>query len=82
MYECDWWKLYKTDNFVEQHLRDVPNFEMPLRGEFFSETIKSGSPFAHVQCGIKVPRVYEQLLQTFHPSSRLLILVEMTLLRL
>ena len=82
MYECDCWNLYKTDNFVEQHLREVPNYEMPHRGEFFSETIKSGSLFAYVQCGIKVPRIADQLLQTFQASSRILMLVEMTLLRL
>ena len=33
MYECDLWKIYKTDNFVIQHLRESCPYKMPLTEE-------------------------------------------------
>ena len=35
IYECDWWKTYKTDKFVKQHLRKTLSYKMPLREENF-----------------------------------------------
>ena len=81
MYECDWWKKYKTDNIVKQHLRESFPYKMPLREKRLLEVIKSGSLFVYVQCVIEVPENIK-LLPTFHPSSRRLMLVMMTFFRL
>ena len=55
MYECDWWKMYTTDNIVKQLLRESFPSKMPLREERLLENIKFGSLFGYVQCDIEVP---------------------------
>ena len=48
MYECDWWKIYKTDNFVKQQLRETFTYKMPFREVRHLEIIKPGSLFGYV----------------------------------
>ena len=55
MCECDCWNMYKTDNFVKQHLRESLPCKSPLREERFQENVKSGSLFGYVQCDNEVP---------------------------
>ena len=65
MYECDCWKIYKTDIIVTQHLRESFPFKVPLREEKLLENIKSGSPFGYIQCDIEVPDNLRQAFTNF-----------------
>ena len=47
MYECDWWKVYKTDNIVKLHVRESFPYKMLLREETLLENIKSGNLFGY-----------------------------------
>ena len=55
MYECDWWKMNKTDDIVKQPLRESFPHKVPLREKRLLENIKSGSLFGYAQCDIEVP---------------------------
>ena len=55
MYQCDWWRLYRTDNIVKQALRESRPNKMPLREELLLENIKTGSLFAYVKRDFEVP---------------------------
>ena len=35
MWECDWWRLYKTSNIVKQHIRE----HFPCRRSFAAEQL-------------------------------------------
>ena len=67
MYKCDWWKKYKTNNTVKQHLRESFRYKTPLREQSFLETIKSGSLFGCVQCDIEVPENIREVFANFPP---------------
>ena len=83
MYEYDWWKMYKTDNSVKHHLREGFPDRMPVSKDRLLEIIKAGSPFGYVQCDFEVPEnLRQKFLRTFHPTSKTLMLVVMTLVRL
>ena len=45
MYECDFWKKYKTDMVVEQHVRESFSYKMLQREKRLFEIIKWGSQF-------------------------------------
>ena len=42
MWECEWWRLYKTTTFVEQHCREEFPYRRLLTGYQFQEVIKNG----------------------------------------
>ena len=81
IYECDWWKMYKTDKIVKQHLPECCPYKMPLRGKRLLENIKSGSLFCYFYCDIEVPGYLREAFAHLHPSLRNFLLVEMTLVR-
>ena len=78
MYECDWWNMYQTDNVAKQHLIEPFIYNMRLREERLWEKIKSGSLLVIINGLLKYPRIFEKLLSNFHPSSRTLLVVELT----
>ena len=82
MYECDWCKMEQSDIFAIQHLRECFPYRMPLREEKLLENIKSEGLIPYVQCDIEVPENLQEALSTFHPISRKLILVDMTVVHL
>ena len=49
VYECVWWKNYKSKIFVKHRLREFLPNKMPLRGERLLDNIKSGNPFGYNQ---------------------------------
>ena len=55
MWECVWWRLYKTTNTVEQHIREHFPYRRSLAAEQLLEEIKKGKLFGYVQCDIEVP---------------------------
>ena len=58
--------MYRTDNFVEQHLRESFPNTMPLKDRLL-QNIKSGSLFGYVQCDIEVPESLREAFANFPP---------------
>ena len=67
--ERKWWMVehYKTDNFVEQHLRESFPNKMPLREESPLKNIKTGNLFGYIQCDIEVPENLREAFANFPP---------------
>ena len=78
MYECDWWNMYQTDIFAIQHLRESFPYKMTLGEARLLENIKSEGLIPYLQCDIEVTENLREALSTFHPISRTLMLVDMT----
>ena len=55
MWECEWWRLYRTTNTVEQHIREHFPYRRSLAAEQLLEEKKKGKLFGYVQCDIEVP---------------------------
>ena len=55
MWECEWWRLYKTTSKVKLHIRENYPYRRSLTEQQLLEGIKKGSLFACVQCDIEVP---------------------------
>ena len=82
MFYCDWWETHKTDDFVKQHLRETFLYKMPFRGLFFRKLSFQEVFLVPFNVILKYPRILEKLLPTFYPSSRIIVMVEITLVRL
>ena len=67
MWECQWWRLYKTTNTVEQHTREHFPYRRSVAAEQLSEEIKKGMLFGYVQCDIEVPESLRANFANFPP---------------
>ena len=67
MWECEWWRLYKTTNTVEQHIREHFPYRRSLALEQLLEEIKKGKLFGYVQCDIEVPENLRSKFNNFPP---------------
>ena len=55
MWECEWWRLYKTTTNVKLHIRKkFPYRRSPTEHQLWEGT-KKGNLFGYVQCDIEVP---------------------------
>ena len=50
MWDCEWWRLYKTTNTVRQHIRGHFPYRRSLAAEQLSEMVKKGKFFSYLQC--------------------------------
>ena len=55
MWECEWWRLYKTTTNVTLHIRESFPYRRSLTEQQLREGIKKGKLFSYVQWDIKVP---------------------------
>ena len=55
LWECEWWRLYKTTSKVKLHIRENFPYRRSLTEQQLLEGIKKGSLFGYVQCDIEVP---------------------------
>ena len=55
MWECEWWRLYKTNNTVKQHIRGHFPYRRSLAAEQLLEEIKERKLFGYVQCDFEEP---------------------------
>ena len=62
MWECEWWRFYKTTTSFELHIQEHFPYRQSLREHQLLEGIKKGNLFGYVQCDIEVP---EQLRANF-----------------
>ena len=65
MWECEWWRLYRTSNNVKQHIREHFPYRRSLAAEQLLEEIKEGKLFGYVQCDIEVPEKMRSKLVNF-----------------
>ena len=69
MWECEWWRLYKTTNTVKQYTRELFPYRRSLAAEQILEEIKKGKLFGYVQCDIEVPEDLRANFDNFLPIS-------------
>ena len=55
MWECEWWRLYKTTTKVKLHIRENFPYRRSLTEHQLLEGMKKGNLFGYVQCDIEVP---------------------------
>ena len=67
MCECESWRLYKTTNTVEQHIREHFPYRRSLATVQLLEEIKGGKLFGNLQCDIEVPANLRSKLVKFPP---------------
>ena len=67
MWECEWWRLYKTTNTVKQQIREHFPYRRSLAAEQLLEEIKKGTLFGYVQCDIEVPEKLRSKFVNFPP---------------
>ena len=67
VWECEWWRLYKTTNTVKQHIREHFSYRLSLAAEQLLEEIKKGNLFGCVQCDIEVPENLRSKFAKFPP---------------
>ena len=70
MGECNWWKLYRTDATVKDHLRTNFPYEQPLSEERLMREIRSRRLFVYVQCDLKVPEHLKAYFVNFPPTFK------------
>ena len=67
MWECEWWRLYKTTIFVKQLTREHFPYRRSLAAEQLLEEIKKGKLICYVQCDIEVPEKLGPKFDNFPP---------------
>ena len=67
MWGCEWWRLYKTTNTVEQNIREHFPYRRSVSAEQLLEEIKKGKIFGYVQCDIEVPETLRSNFNNFPP---------------
>ena len=67
MWECEWWRLYKTSTIVKLHVREKFLYRRSLTEQQLLEGIRKGNLFGYVQCDIEVPEKLRANLARFPP---------------
>ena len=67
LWECEWWRLYKTTNSVKQHIREHFPYRRSLAAEQLLEEMKKGKLFGYVQCDIEVTENLRSNFKNFPP---------------
>ena len=67
MWECEWWRLYKTDASVKSHLRENFAYKRPLSEGKLLQGIIDGGLLGYVQCDIEVPDYLRSYFSNFPP---------------
>ena len=70
MWECEWWRLYKTDASVKSHLRENFPYKRPLSEEQLLQGIFDEQLFGYVQCDIEVPEHLRSYFSNFPPICK------------
>ena len=67
MWECEWWRLYKTTNTVQQQIREHFPYRRSIAADQLLEEIKKGKLFGYVHCDIEVLDVLRSKFDNFPP---------------
>ena len=71
MWECEWWRLYKTDAPVKSYLRAKFPYKRPLSEKQISKEITDGRLFGYVQCDIEVSEHLRDYFSNFPPIFKI-----------
>ena len=71
MWECGWWRLYKTDAPVKSYLQATFSYKRPLSEEQVLQQIIDGQLFDYVQCDIEVPEYLRDYFSNFSPIFKI-----------
>ena len=66
MWECEGWRLYKTNNNVKKHFRENFLYRRSLAAEELKE-MKNRKIFGYVQCYVEVPQILRAIFTFFPP---------------
>ena len=67
MWECEWWRVYKTTTNVKLQIRENFPDRRSLAEHQFREGIKEGTLFGYVQCDIEFPEKLRANFANFTP---------------
>ena len=67
MWECEWWRLYKTDASVKSHLRKNFPYRRPLSEGGLMQEFIDERLLGYVQCDIEVPEHLRDYFSNFPP---------------
>ena len=67
MWECEWWKHFKTDSSIQNHVKTNFPYKRPLSTDSLLEKIKNRSLFSYVQCDLIVPGELKPTFSNFPP---------------
>ena len=67
MWECDWWRLYKTTTNVKLHIREIFPYRRSLTEQQLLEGKKKRNQIGYVQCDIEVPKKMRANFYNFPP---------------
>ena len=70
MWECEWWRLYKTTTNVKLHFRENFPYRRSLTPQQLLEGIKKGSLFGYVHFDIEVPENLRVNFANFPPMFK------------
>ena len=70
MWECEWWRLYKTTINVKLLKRENFSYRRSLTEQQLLEGIKKGNLFGYAQCDIEVPENLIANFANFPPISK------------
>ena len=67
MWECEWWRLYKTTTNVKLHIREIFPYRRSLTEHQLLENIRKGNFFGYVQWDMEVPKNLRASFANFPP---------------
>ena len=67
MWECGWWRLYKTANTINQHIREHFPYRRSPAAEQLLEEINDGKLLGYLQCDTEVPENLRSNFVNFSP---------------
>ena len=70
MWECEWWRLYKTTTNVKLYIRENFPYRRSLTEHQLLEGIKKGNISGYVQCDMEVPETFSANLVNFLPMFK------------
>ena len=79
MWECDWWRLFRTTRTVKQHIRQHFPYRSSLAAEQLLEETKKGKLFGYVQRDIEVPEKLRSKFDNFPPIFKNTLVIKMIL---
>ena len=67
MWECEWWRHFKTDSSVKNHVKTSFPYKRPLSTDFVLEKIKKRALIDYVQGDLIVPDELKPTFSSFPP---------------
>ena len=74
MWECEWWRLYKTTANVKLYIRENFPYRRSLTEQQLLKGIKKGNLFGYVQCDIEVPKILRVNFANFPPIFKIILI--------